>query len=139
MRSLVKLLCGGVKRGIYSNEAGQGTGPMAAAAAEVSHPAKQGLVQAFSVYVDTLFVCSATAFMILITGTYNTYDGNGGYLFENPALNGAEPGPIFTQSAVDTLMPGFGSMFVAVALFILRIYNVISLLLLCRIKRCLPC
>ena len=55
----------GVKRGIYSNEAGQGTGPHAAAAAEVSHPAKQGLVQAFSVYIDTLFVCSATAFMIL--------------------------------------------------------------------------
>ncbi len=106
----------GVKRGIYSNEAGQGTGPMAAAAAEVSHPAKQGLVQAFSVYVDTLFVCSATAFMILITGTYNTYDGAGGYLFENPILNGAEPGPIFTQSAVDTLIPGFGSMFVAIAL-----------------------
>src|SRR5690606_37439302 len=52
----------GVKRGIYSNEAGQGTGPHAAAAAEVSHPAKQGLVQAFSVYIDTLFVCSATAF-----------------------------------------------------------------------------
>lgn len=106
----------GVKRGIYSNEAGQGTGPMAAAAAEVSHPAKQGLVQAFSVYVDTLFVCSATAFMILITGTYNTYDGAGGYLFQNPALNGAEPGPVFTQAAVDTLLPGFGSMFVAIAL-----------------------
>src|SRR5690606_6431244 len=52
----------GVKRGIYSNEAGQGTAPHAAAAAEVSHPAKQGLVQAFSVYVDTLFVCTATAF-----------------------------------------------------------------------------
>src|SRR5690606_13151071 len=50
----------GVKRGIYSNEAGQGTAPHAAAAAEVSHPAKQGLVQAFSVYVDTLFVCTAT-------------------------------------------------------------------------------
>src|SRR5690606_36988065 len=49
----------GVKRGIYSNEAGQGTGPHAAAAAEVSHPAKQGYVQAFSVYVDTLLVCSA--------------------------------------------------------------------------------
>lgn len=62
----------GVKRGIYSNEAGQGTGPHAAAAAEVSHPAKQGLVQAFSVYIDTLFVCSATAFMILFTGMYNT-------------------------------------------------------------------
>lgn len=54
---------------------GQGTGPHAAAAAEVSHPAKQGLVQAFSVYVDTLFVCTATALIILISGTYNTTDG----------------------------------------------------------------
>src|SRR5690606_14504404 len=52
----------GVKRGIYSNEAGQGTGPHAAAAAEVQHPAQQGYVQAFSVYVDTLLVCTATAF-----------------------------------------------------------------------------
>lgn len=51
----------GVKRGIYSNEAGQGTGPHAAAAASVDHPSQQGLVQAFSVYVDTLLVCSATA------------------------------------------------------------------------------
>ncbi|KJR99254.1 MAG: sodium:alanine symporter [Desulfobulbaceae bacterium BRH_c16a] len=107
----------GVKRGIYSNEAGQGTGPMAAAAAEVSHPAKQGLVQAFSVYVDTLFVCSATAFMILITGMYNTVDGAGGYLYNNPALNNAGPGPLYTQSAVDTLVPGLGSSFVAIALF----------------------
>lgn len=61
----------GVKRGIYSNEAGQGTGPHASSAAAVSHPAKQGLVQAFSVYIDTLFVCSATGFMILMTGCYN--------------------------------------------------------------------
>ena len=67
----------GVKRGIYSNEAGQGTGPMAAATAEVSHPAKQGLVQAFSVYFDTLFVCTATALMILITGAYNVVDPSG--------------------------------------------------------------
>ena len=107
----------GVKRGIYSNEAGQGTGPMAAAAAEVSHPAKQGLVQAFSVYVDTLFVCSATAFMILLTGMYNTVDGAGRYLASSPALNGAEPGPLYTQMAVDTMLPGFGSPFVAIALF----------------------
>src|SRR5690606_30532318 len=55
----------GVKRGIYSNEAGQGTAPHAASAAAISHPIKQGLVQGFSVYVDTLFVCTATAFMIL--------------------------------------------------------------------------
>jgi len=105
----------GVKRGIYSNEAGQGTGPMAAAAAEVSHPAKQGLVQAFSVYVDTLFVCSATAFMILITGMYNVADGAGGFLVQN--IPGIEAGPAFTQAAVDTLAPGIGSGFVAIALF----------------------
>src|SRR5690606_8412967 len=64
----------GIKRGIYSNEAGQGTAPHVAAAANVKHPAQQGLVQAFSVYVDTLFVCTATAFMILFTGTFNTGD-----------------------------------------------------------------
>ncbi len=64
----------GVQRGIYSNEAGQGTGH-AAAAAEVSHPAKQGFAQSFSVYVDTLFVCSATAFIIISTGMFNTFRG----------------------------------------------------------------
>lgn len=105
----------GVKRGIYSNEAGQGTAPMAAAAAEISHPAKQGIVQAFSVYVDTLFVCSATAFMIIITGMYNVSDGNNGFLVEN--LPGVEAGPVFTQMAFNTLVPGFGQIFVAVALF----------------------
>jgi AGCS family alanine or glycine:cation symporter len=104
----------GVKRGIYSNEAGQGTGPMAAAAAEVDHPAEQGLVQAFSVYFDTLFVCSATAFMIIISGTYNVYDGNA-LLFEG--VPGIEYGPAFTQLAVDSFLPGFGQPFVAVALF----------------------
>jgi esterase/lipase len=73
----------GVKRGIYSNEAGQGTAPHAAAAAEVTHPVKQGLVQAFSVYIDTLFVCTATALMILFTGQYNVVNPEGGYLVEN--------------------------------------------------------
>lgn len=72
----------GVKRGIYSNEAGQGTAPHAAAA-EVSYPAKQGLVQAFSVFVDTLFVCTATAFMILFTGKYIVASPSGGFLVEN--------------------------------------------------------
>ena len=104
----------GVKRGIFSNEAGQGTGPQAAAAAEGAHPAEQGLVQAFSVYVDTLLVCTATGFMILITGMFNTADGKGGFLVEN--LPGVEEGPIWTQRAIDTLTPGVGSKFVAVAL-----------------------
>ncbi len=63
----------GVKRGIYANEAGQGTGPHAAAASEVSHPAKQGYVQAFAIYFDTMMVCTATAFLILAAGTYNVY------------------------------------------------------------------
>ncbi|WP_221583915.1 sodium:alanine symporter family protein [Microbacterium sp. G2-8] len=111
----------GVKRGIYSNEAGQGTGPHAAAAAEVSHPAKQGLVQAGAVYIDTLFVCSATAFMILSTGMYRVF------------ANGAEDGPVlhegagglsktvavgpgFAQAGFDTLMPGLGATFIAVSL-----------------------
>jgi AGCS family alanine or glycine:cation symporter len=105
----------GVKRGIYSNEAGQGTGPQAAAAAEVAHPAQQGLVQAFSVYVDTLLVCSATGFMILITGAYNTVDKSGRFLAQN--LPGVEAGPAWTQSAIDTVFKGFGSQFVAIALF----------------------
>jgi AGCS family alanine or glycine:cation symporter len=105
----------GVKRGIFSNEAGQGTGPQAAAAAEVRHPAQQGLVQAFSVYVDTLFVCSATGFMILLTGTYNVADGKGGFLVNN--LPGIEASPVWTQRGIDTLLRGFGGHFVAIALF----------------------
>lgn len=107
----------GVKRGIYSNEAGQGTAPIAAATAEVDHPAKQGLVQAFSVYVDTWFVCTATALMILMTGSYNVKGAEEGtFLVEN--LPGVESGAGFTQNAVDTLLPGFGSAFVAVALLL---------------------
>jgi AGCS family alanine or glycine:cation symporter len=107
----------GVKRGVYSNEAGQGTGPHAAAASEVQHPAQQGLVQAFSVYVDTLFVCSATAFMILITDQYYVTglvaDISGGVLPETVAANS----PAFTQLALESVMGGFGKTFVAVALF----------------------
>ncbi len=104
----------GVKRGIYSNEAGQGTGPIAAATAAVNHPAKQGLVQAFSVYIDTWFVCTATALMILVTKSYNVANPEGGWLEEN--LAGVESGPAFTQQAVDTVFAGYGSGFVAIAL-----------------------
>ena len=107
----------GVKRGVYSNEAGQGTGPHAAAASEVQHPAQQGLVQAFSVYVDTLFVCSATAFMILITNQYYVTDldvvVSGGILGSEIQANS----PAFTQYALESVMGGFGKTFVAVALF----------------------
>lgn len=104
----------GVKRGIYSNEAGQGTAPHAAAAAEVSHPVKQGLVQAFSVYIDTLFVCTATAFMILFTGKYNVVNPEGGFLVEN--LPGAKIGAEYTQAAISSHFPSLGAGFVAVSL-----------------------
>src|SRR5690606_37070371 len=104
----------GVKRGIYSNEAGQGTAPHAAAAAEVSHPAKQGLVQAFSVYVDTMLVCTATGFMILFTGQYNVANEIGGFIVEN--IPGVAIGPEYTQSAISTHFPTVVSGFVAIAL-----------------------
>ncbi len=107
----------GVKRGVYSNEAGQGTGPHAAAAAEVDHPAQQGLVQAFSVYVDTLFVCSATAFMILITQQYYvegvTAAISGGVASSDVIINS----PAFTQMALESVVGASGEIFVAVALF----------------------
>jgi len=105
----------GVKRGLYSNEAGMGSGAQAAAAAEVSHPAKQGLVQAFSVYVDTLFVCTATALMILSTGKYNVEGPAGGFLVEH--LPGVGVGTAFVQESINTMIPGLGSPFVAIALF----------------------
>ncbi|MEM7360128.1 MAG: alanine/glycine:cation symporter family protein [Pseudomonadota bacterium] len=107
----------GVKRGVYSNEAGQGTAPHAAAAAEVEHPAQQGLVQSFSVYIDTLFVCSATAFMILITGAYNVHNPDGGFLVQNLAASVEANSPSFTQFAIESVMTGVGNPFVAVALF----------------------
>ncbi len=62
----------GIKRGLYSNEAGVGSAPNAAAAADVSHPVKQGLVQMFSVFIDTLLICTATAFMCMTSGVEPT-------------------------------------------------------------------
>jgi AGCS family alanine or glycine:cation symporter len=80
----------------------------------VSHPAKQGLVQAFSIYVDTLLVCSATAFAILFTGTYSTQTPSGEYIVNN--MPGVEVGPAYTQAAIETSFPGFGAGFVAISL-----------------------
>jgi AGCS family alanine or glycine:cation symporter len=107
----------GVKRGVYSNEAGQGTAPHAAAAAEVDHPAQQGLVQSFSIYIDTLFICTATAFMILITGMFNVGSAETGFFIQNIAADISANGPAFTQMAVESVMPGIGNPFIAVSLF----------------------
>lgn len=122
----------GVRRGVLSNEAGMGSGAHPAAAAEVSHPVKQGLVQSFSVYIDTMVVCSATAFLILSTGLYNVYD---------PAVNGVpdetrmivanlpgmEAGPRFVQHAVESALPGFGRSFVALAILPFAFTTILAL------------
>ena len=118
----------GVKRGIYSNEAGQGTGAIVAGAAKVSHPVKQGLVQAFSVYIDTLLVCTATAMMILACNTYNIIESisvspDGGsatvtYLLQNPQAPEGEPGVFYTTSAIGTIVgPRAGNIIISIALF----------------------
>lgn len=105
----------GVKRGLFSNEAGQGGGAIVSAGADVAHPVQQGLVQAFSVYIDTLLVCTATALMILCTGKYNVYGADGSAIAAYaPELGQNYVG--FTQSAIDTVFSGIGSGFVSIAL-----------------------
>lgn len=114
----------GVKRGIYSNEAGQGTAPHAAAASEVKHPVEQGLVQAFSVYVDTLFICTATALMILFTGKYNVIDK-----ITNTVITNNIPQvefTAFTQEAVSSHFPLWGNQFVAIALFFFAFTTILA-------------
>lgn len=116
----------GVKRGVYSNEAGQGTGPHAAAAANVQHPAQQGLVQSFSIYIDTLLVCSATAFMILITGMYNVHGAGEAFIVQNLASDIGANGPVFTQMAIESALPGIGKPFIAVALFFFAFTTILA-------------
>lgn len=103
----------GVRRAVFSNVAGVGEGTFGSAAASVSHPAKQGLVQAFSVFIDTVVVCTATGVMILITGSFNV-EHEGETVVEH--VPGVEAGVAYTQEAVDTLLSGFGPAFVALAL-----------------------
>ncbi|MBQ9156809.1 MAG: alanine:cation symporter family protein [Eubacterium sp.] len=105
----------GVKRGMFSSDAGTGQGAHASSNAEVSHPVKQGLAQSFSVYVDTLFVCTATALMILCTNCYNVTSPDGTVLVEN--LKGMTAGTGFVQSAINTLGGNIGNIFIAVAMF----------------------
>ena len=101
----------GIKRGLFSNEAGEGSAPNVAATAHVSHPVKQGLVQALGVYTDTLLVCSCTAFIILISGLYN-----------DPSLNGIA----LTQSALNSEIGSTGTIFVAIAIFLFAFSSIIG-------------
>ncbi|MBJ2183350.1 MAG: alanine:cation symporter family protein [Muribaculaceae bacterium] len=100
----------GVKRGLFSNEAGEGSTPNAAATADVSHPVKQGLVQTLGVYVDTLLVCTATAFIILCSGVFDC------------GLTGIE----LTQSALETEVGSAAALFVAVAVVLFAFTSIIA-------------
>ena len=91
----------GVKRGLYSNEAGMGSAPNAAASADVSHPAKQGLVQMLSVFLDTLLICTATAFMCLCSDVVPSAE-----------LAGAP----YVQAALRSTLGGFGPVFIAISM-----------------------
>ena len=101
----------GVKRGLFSNEAGEGSAPNVAATAAVSHPVKQGLIQALGVFTDTLLVCSCTSFIILISGLYQT-----------PELNGIA----LTQSALQSEVGAAGPIFVAIAIFLFAFSSIIG-------------
>ena len=93
----------GVKRGLFSNEAGEGSAPNVAATAAVSHPVKQGLIQALGVFTDTLLVCSCTAFIILISGLYQVPELNGIALTQclSPSPSSCLPSP--ASSATTTM------------------------------------
>ena len=101
----------GVKRGLFSNEAGEGSAPNVAATATVSHPVKQGLIQALGVFTDTLLVCSCTAFIILISGLYTT-----------PELNGIA----LTQASLNAEVGAFGPTFIAIAIFLFAFSSIIG-------------
>ena len=117
----------GVKRGIYSNEAGQGTGPHASSAAEVDHPAQQGLVQAFSVYIDTLFVCTATALMILITQQYNIVNEVSGELIvHNVPATTVVASPAFTQLALSSVFGYFGQALAGLSIFFFAFTTILA-------------
>ena len=101
----------GIKRGLFSNEAGEGSAPNVAATASVTHPVKQGLIQALGVFTDTLLVCSCTAFIILISG-----------LYQIPELNGIA----LTQSALQSEVGSAGPIFVAIAIFLFAFSSIIG-------------
>ena len=101
----------GVKRGLFSNEAGEGSAPNVAATASTSHPVKQGLIQSLGVFTDTLLVCSCTAFIILISGLYRT-----------PELNGIA----LTQSALQSEVGAVGPIFIAIAIFLFAFSSIIG-------------
>lgn len=102
----------GIRRGLFSNEAGEGSVPNAAATANVSHPVKQGLVQAFGVYVDTWIVCTATAFIVLLSGQYT--------------IGGELTGIALTQKSLENIFGGLAPGAVALMILLFAFSSVIG-------------
>lgn len=101
----------GIKRGLFSNEAGMGSAPNAAATAHVTHPVKQGLVQTLAVFTDTLIVCTATAFLILVSGVYKSSSADGIAL---------------TQTALNSQIGAIGGPFVAICIFLFAFSSLVG-------------
>ncbi|MBM7871682.1 AGCS family alanine or glycine:cation symporter [Clostridium pascui] len=101
----------GIKRGLFSNEAGMGSAPNAAATAEVTHPVKQAIMQVFGVFLDTIVICSATAFIILVSGT-NQQEG----------LTGIQ----LTQTALTSQVGNWGNIFIAVCIFMFAFSSILG-------------
>lgn len=101
----------GIKRGLFSNEAGMGSAPNVAATAHVTHPVKQGLIQTLGVFTDTLLICTCTAFIILFSGT---------------PLDGSANGVQLTQRALTNEIGPSGSIFVAIALFFFAFSSILG-------------
>ncbi len=101
----------GVRRGLFSNEAGMGSVPNAAASANVSHPAKQGLVQSLGVFFDTIVICSATAFIIIIAGLYTS---------------GEQDGIVLTQESMSSLIGPWAAYFIAIAILFFAFSSIIG-------------
>ena len=101
----------GIRRGLFSNEAGEGSAPNVAATAHVSHPVKQGLIQALGVFTDTLLVCSCTAFLVLISGLYT-----------NEGMEGIQ----LTQASMESQVGSWGTIFVAIAIILFAFSSIIG-------------
>lgn len=101
----------GVRRGLFSNEAGMGSVPNAAATASTSHPAKQGLVQSLGVFFDTIIICSATAFIIILAGLYNT---------------GKSDGIVLTQDSFAVHVGSWAPYFIAIAIIFFAFSSIVG-------------
>ena len=111
MGTMGGMMLTGIKRGLFSNEAGMGSAPNAAATADVSHPVKQGLIQTLGVFTDTIVICSCTAFIILLYPTYM-----------NTGLTGIE----LTQAALSSHIGPIGNIFIAICIFLFAFSSIVG-------------